>query len=96
MFWNRITGPSNAGCEGRSTAPLHSRSVRYDELNLRLSTPTFSSTTKLQHIQSPYYSWGILASAGGYVFGNTGTDYDLKNVGVATGGAVKDYRASSL
>ena len=38
------------GCEGRSTAPLHSRSVRYDELNLRLSTPTFSSTTKLQHI----------------------------------------------
>ena len=87
MFWNRITGPSNAGCasqhfrsfwgawhtiagyeaihmirkgqacwsaagcEGRSTAPLHSRSVRCDELSFRSSTQTFSSTTKLQHIQ---------------------------------------------
>ena len=40
------------GCEGRSTAPLHSRSVRCDELNFRSSTPTFSSTTKLQHIRS--------------------------------------------
>ena len=38
------------GCEGRSTAPLHSRSVRCDELNFRSSTPTFGSTTKLQHI----------------------------------------------
>jgi hypothetical protein len=26
------------GCEGRSTAPLHSRSVRYKELNYRSST----------------------------------------------------------
>ncbi len=39
------------GCEGRSTAPLHSRSVRSDELNFRSSTPSFGSTTKLQHIQ---------------------------------------------
>ena len=38
------------GCEGRSTAPLHSRPVRCDELNFRSSTPTFGSTTKLQHI----------------------------------------------
>lgn len=37
---------------------------------------------------SPYYSWGILACSGGYVFGNTGTDYDCQNVGVATPGAV--------
>ena len=37
-------------CEGRSTAPLHSRSVRGGELNCRSSTPTFGSTTKLQHI----------------------------------------------
>jgi transposase, IS6 family len=42
------------GCEGRSTAPLHSRSVRCDELNYRSSTPTFGSTTKLQHIPLPY------------------------------------------
>jgi hypothetical protein len=37
-------------CESRPTAPLHSRSVRCDELNFQLSTPTFGSTTKLQHI----------------------------------------------
>ena len=36
----------------RSTAPLHSRSVRGDELKCRSSTPTFGSTTKLQHIRS--------------------------------------------
>jgi hypothetical protein len=34
----------------RSTAPLHSRSVRRDELKCRSSTSTFGSTTKLQHI----------------------------------------------
>jgi maltose/maltodextrin transport system substrate-binding protein len=39
--------------------------------------------------KSAYYSWGILASAGGYVFASDGPDYDLKNVGVATRGAVK-------
>jgi len=39
------------GCEGWSTAPLHSRSVRRDELNFRSSTPSFGSTTKLQHIR---------------------------------------------
>lgn len=38
---------------------------------------------------SPYYSWGILASAGGYVFGKANDEYDLRNVGVATGGAVQ-------
>src|SRR5271165_5590957 len=37
------------GCEGRSTAPFHSRSFRGDELNYRSSTPTFGSTTNLQH-----------------------------------------------
>lgn len=38
---------------------------------------------------SPYYSWGILASAGGYIFGKANDEYDLRNVGVATGGAVQ-------
>ena len=38
--------------------------------------------------RSAYYSWGILASGGGYVFGRKGADYDLKNIGVATPGAV--------
>ena len=37
------------GHEGWSTAPLHSRSVRRHKLNYRSSTPTFGSTTKLQH-----------------------------------------------
>src|SRR5262252_5239548 len=46
--------PSELGrsvCEARSTAKLHSRSVRRDELNFRPSTPIFGSTAKLQHIQ---------------------------------------------
>jgi maltose/maltodextrin transport system substrate-binding protein len=46
-------------------------------------------TAILWDYKSPYYSWGILASAGGYVFGKNGTDYDLKNVGVADRGAVE-------
>jgi maltose/maltodextrin transport system substrate-binding protein len=37
---------------------------------------------------SPYYTWGILASAGGFVFGRNGTGYDLKNVGIDTPGTV--------
>src|SRR5271165_1683975 len=38
------------GCEGgRSAAPLHSRSVRSDELNFQSPRPTFASTTNLQH-----------------------------------------------
>ena len=40
--------PSVLQC--RSTAPLHSRSVRGDELKCRSSTPTFGPTTKFQHI----------------------------------------------
>ncbi|MGA8658314.1 MAG: maltose/maltodextrin ABC transporter substrate-binding protein MalE [Chthoniobacterales bacterium] len=50
-------------------------------------------TTILWDYTSPFYSWGILASGGAYVFGNTGTDYDWKNVGVATPGAVAGLSA---
>jgi len=39
------------GCEGWSIAPLHSRSVRCDELNCRSSTQNFASTTNLQHFR---------------------------------------------
>ena len=35
----------------RPTSSLNSRSVRCDELNFRSFTPTFGSTTKLQHIR---------------------------------------------
>jgi maltose/maltodextrin transport system substrate-binding protein len=38
---------------------------------------------------NPYYSWGILASGGGYIFGKTTDEYDPRNVGVATDGAVQ-------
>jgi maltose/maltodextrin transport system substrate-binding protein len=38
--------------------------------------------------RSAYYTWGILASGGGFVFAKNGTDYDLRNIGIATPGAV--------
>jgi maltose/maltodextrin transport system substrate-binding protein len=38
--------------------------------------------------RSAYYTWAILASGGGFVFAKNGTDYDLKNIGIATPGAV--------
>ena len=46
-------------------------------------------TTILWDYKNSYYSWGILASAGAYVFAKNGPDYDLENVGVADHGAVK-------
>jgi maltose/maltodextrin transport system substrate-binding protein len=39
--------------------------------------------------RSAYYTWAILASGGGFVFGSNGTDYDLRNIGIATPGAVE-------
>jgi maltose/maltodextrin transport system substrate-binding protein len=38
--------------------------------------------------RSAYYSWGILASGGGYVFGRKGNEYDFRNIGIATPGVV--------
>jgi maltose/maltodextrin transport system substrate-binding protein len=38
---------------------------------------------------SPFYSWGILASAGAYAFAKTNDGYDAHNVGVANSGAVR-------
>jgi maltose/maltodextrin transport system substrate-binding protein len=45
--------------------------------------------TILWDYQNAYYSWGIFASAGAYVFRKKGTNYDLLNVGVATPGAIE-------
>jgi maltose/maltodextrin transport system substrate-binding protein len=45
--------------------------------------------TILWDYQNAYYSWGIFASAGAYVFRKKGTNYDLVNVGVATTGAIE-------
>jgi maltose-binding protein MalE len=38
---------------------------------------------------SPYYIWGILASAGGYVFAKTGGGYNTENIGIATPGCCR-------
>ena len=46
-------------------------------------------TTILWDYNNSYYSWGILASAGAYVFAKNGSDYDLKNMGVGNRGAVE-------
>jgi maltose/maltodextrin transport system substrate-binding protein len=46
------------------------------------------ATTILWDHNSSYYSWGILASAGAYVFGKKEKDYDPQDVGVATSGAI--------
>jgi maltose/maltodextrin transport system substrate-binding protein len=45
-------------------------------------------TAILWDYKSPYYSWGILASGGGYVFGRNGSDFNLQDVGVASAGAI--------
>jgi maltose/maltodextrin transport system substrate-binding protein len=47
----------------------------------------------LWDFKSPFYSWGILASAGAYVFAETGTDYDLRNIGIANYGAIEALSA---
>ena len=39
--------------------------------------------------KSAFYSWGILASAGAYVFSKAGTSYDLRNIDIASPGAIE-------
>jgi maltose/maltodextrin transport system substrate-binding protein len=39
--------------------------------------------------KSSYYSWGILASGGAYVFGKTGEDFNIKDTGLAAPGAIQ-------
>ena len=47
------------------------------------------TTTILWDYKSAYYSWGILDSAGGYVFEKKGSNYDVDKVGVATDGCIE-------
>jgi maltose/maltodextrin transport system substrate-binding protein len=58
-------------------------------LNEEIKKTHPGATAILWDYKSPYYSWGILASAGGYVFGKRDKDYDLQDVGVANPGAIK-------
>ena len=53
-------------------------------VNEKIKTKHPGVTSILWDYKSAYYSWGILDSAGGYVFGKKGTDYNLADVGVAT------------
>jgi maltose/maltodextrin transport system substrate-binding protein len=54
---------------------------------LKAAHPDFNSI--LWDYSNPYYSWGILASGGGYIFGKTKDGYDPRDVGVDTPGAVQ-------
>jgi maltose/maltodextrin transport system substrate-binding protein len=46
-------------------------------------------TSILWDYKSAYYSWGIFASAGAYIYARSTDSYDLGNVGVADSGAVE-------
>ena len=56
--------------------------------NEKLKSEHPGTNSILWDYNNPYYSWGILASGGGYIFGKTAGEYDPRNVGVATDGAV--------
>jgi maltose/maltodextrin transport system substrate-binding protein len=53
-------------------------------MNRLIQTRHRSVRTILWDYKSAYYSWGTLSSAGGYVFKRRGTNYDTKDIGVAT------------
>jgi maltose/maltodextrin transport system substrate-binding protein len=55
--------------------------------NLKTKHPGVAAI--LWDYSSAYYSWGILSSAGGYVFGKNGSYDNVRDVGVATPGAVE-------
>ena len=58
-------------------------------LNEKIKKEHPGVATILWDYNNSYYSWGILASAGAYVFAKNGSDYDLKNMGVGNRGAVE-------
>jgi maltose/maltodextrin transport system substrate-binding protein len=57
-------------------------------INAQLKEKSPGVNAILWDYDSAYYCWGILASAGGYVFAKTSNGYNVRNVGVATPGAV--------
>jgi maltose/maltodextrin transport system substrate-binding protein len=58
-------------------------------LNEKIKQEHPGVTSILWDYKSAYYSWGILASAGAYIYAKTESEYDLGNVGVANAGAVE-------
>jgi len=59
------------------------------QLNERMKREHPGVATILWDYKSAYYSWGILAGAGAYIFAKNDGGYDLGDVGVADAGAVK-------
>ncbi|MBV8375506.1 MAG: maltose/maltodextrin ABC transporter substrate-binding protein MalE [Verrucomicrobia bacterium] len=58
-------------------------------LNEKIKQEHPGVTGILWDYKSAYYSWGIFASAGAYIWAKTNDGYDLNNVGVADPGAVE-------
>jgi maltose/maltodextrin transport system substrate-binding protein len=58
-------------------------------LNEKIKQARPGVTAILWDYKSAYYSWGILASAGAYIWARNASGYDLGNVGVANSGAVE-------
>jgi maltose/maltodextrin transport system substrate-binding protein len=59
------------------------------EVNEKIKHEHPGVTSILWDYKSAYYSWGILAGAGAYIYAKNEGGYDLSNVGVANSGAVK-------
>ena len=59
------------------------------QLNEKMKREHPGVATILWDYKSAYYSWGILAGAGAYIFAKNDGGYDLGDVGVADAGAVK-------
>jgi maltose/maltodextrin transport system substrate-binding protein len=58
-------------------------------INRLIQTKHPGTRTILWDYKSAYYSWGILSGGGGYVFKRRRTNYDIKDIGVATAGAIE-------
>src|SRR5260370_31376878 len=58
------------------------------DVDKRLKTAHPGVGTILWDYDSPYYSWGIFATAGAYVFAKTEEGYDTTQMGIATPGSI--------
>jgi maltose/maltodextrin transport system substrate-binding protein len=59
-----------------------------EALNEKIKQEHPGVATILWDYKSAYYSWGILASAGAYIYARNSAGFDLGNIGVANTGAV--------
>jgi maltose/maltodextrin transport system substrate-binding protein len=59
------------------------------ELNSKFKQEHPGAALILWDYKSPYYSWGILAGAGAFIYGKSNGTYNLADIGVNTPGAVE-------